>query len=75
MRTYRKIIGINESTGERQEWQSAYLFGKENGTSAANVTQALDRNGTCCGWRLYDTPERIKGKIEELKNQLAKLQQ
>lgn len=74
MRTYRKIIGINESTGERQEWQSAYIFGKENATSVTNVTQALDRNGVCCGWRLYDTPERIRAKIAELENQLKLLQ-
>lgn len=65
-RIYRKVIGINETTGERREWDSAYQFGKEHSTSAMNVTQALDRNGVCCGWKLYDAPDIIRKRIEKL---------
>lgn len=72
-RTHRKVIGINEKTGERREWGSTYRFGIEMGTSTQNVMQALSRNGVCCGWRLYDSPEYIEMKINELKEQLNKV--
>ena len=69
-RAYRKIIAINEKTGEKREFNGIYSFSREIGTGLSNVAQALDRNGTCCGWRLYDCADEIRRRILQLQEQL-----
>lgn len=73
-RVYRKIIGINRETGERREWSGTYQFGVEMKTSAQNVAAALNRNGVCCGWKLYDDPETLRRRIEALEQQLKEIE-
>ena len=74
MRPYRKVIGINTQTGEKKEWDGIYEFAKEVNTCSANARQALGRNGLCCGWRLYDTPDRLRERIAELEAQIEVLE-
>jgi len=66
----RKVIAVNEKTGERKEFSSAYECATQLGTGHCNVLAALGRNGVCFGWRLYDTPEFLRARIEELEKQL-----
>ena len=66
----RKVIAINQKTGERKEFKSTYAAAVFLLTATQNVMQALDRGGVCCGWKLYDTPERIQKRIEQLNKML-----
>jgi len=72
-RKTRKIVGINLTTGEKREFPSTYAFAKEMGTSTQNTLLALQRSGSCAGWKLYDCPENIRKKIKELQKQLEEL--
>lgn len=74
IRKTRKLIGINIETGEKREFASTYAFAREMKTSTQNVSMAVIRGGSCAGWKLYDTPENIRKRIEELKQQLEELQ-
>lgn len=69
-RRQRKVIAINETTGERQEFDSVYAASKALGVSVQAVQLAQGLCGVCRGWRIYDEPERIRERIEDLKNQL-----
>lgn len=74
MRGKRSVVAINPNTGERREYDSAYMCARELGTMFQNVTQALDRNGICCGWRLYDSAEYLRGRIAELQKRLKEVE-
>lgn len=73
-RQSRKVIAVNVKTGERRTFESAYECAMELGTGHCNALAALNRNGVCFGWKLYDTPEYLRKRIEELKKQLEELQ-
>jgi len=73
-RPIRKIIAVDSRTGERREFGGTYAFAKEVGTTPQNVQFALNRNGLCCGWKLYDTPENLRKRIKELERQLAEIE-
>lgn len=74
MRNKRAVVAINQNTGEKREFGSAYECARELGTAFQNVTQALDRNGICCGWRLYDSAEYLRGRIAELQKRLKEVE-
>ena len=67
-RVTRPVIAINEVTGERKEFGSIYAAGKELKVvhNAVLVSMAL---GTAVkGWKVYDTPENIRKRIQELED-------
>jgi hypothetical protein len=61
-------------TGEKREFPSTYAFAQEMKTSPQNVVFALQRCGTCAGWKLYDTPDELRKRIEELQRQLEEVE-
>lgn len=69
-RPIRKVMAIKESSMEKRIYDTVYLCAKDLGTNSANVLQALNRNGICCGWRLYDHPETLRKRIEKLQMDL-----
>ena len=71
----RTVIAINMKTGERKEFKSTYAAAVFLSTATQNVMQALDRNGVCCGWKLYDAPERIQKRIEQLNKMLKEAEE
>lgn len=73
-RPSRKVVAVSIETGERREFGSAYECAIAIHTGHAAVLAALDRNGTCCGWRMYDTPDTLRKRIEELQRQLAEIE-
>lgn len=75
MRNTRKIIAINPNTGEKKEFLSVYMCSRELQTSIQNITQALDRNGICCGWKLYDSADFLRGRIAELQRRLKEVEE
>lgn len=70
-RTKRAVIAINETTGERKEFDSVYAAAKALKVCTQAVQLAQGLGGVCQGWRIYDSAERIRERIEELKNQLV----
>lgn len=66
----RKVIAISEETGERMEFGSVYALAREIGVTIPAVQQAQERCGVCKGWRIYDSPDRIRERIKKLQNQL-----
>lgn len=67
-RIHRPVIGVNRETGEVKKWDSAYACSRELGVIPCAASQALQRNGCCAGWRLYDSVEYIDNLIVELEN-------
>lgn len=72
MRQKRKIIAVRD--GERMEFESTYAAARVLNTSTQNIALALGRNGTCGGWRLYDSPEVIRARIDDLQRQLDEVE-
>ena len=71
----RKVVAINQATGERREFESASECAVFLHTMSAGVLQALNRNGACLGWRMYDSPEYLRKRIAELERQLAEVEE
>ena len=74
MRVKRKVIAIHEITGERKEFESAYVAAKALGCSISAVQASFDRAGTVFGWKIFDTPDRIRERIKELEEQIQLLE-
>lgn len=74
MRQYRKVIAINEATGERKEFESVYAARKALGTSSASVVISLGVGTAVKGWKVYDSPENIRKRIAELEAQIKMLE-
>lgn len=74
MRNIREVIAVNAQTGERKVFPGTYQAAKELGTSSQNVMYALNRNGLCCGWKLYDNAETIREKIAQLQQLLKEVE-
>lgn len=62
----KKIIAINEASGERREFKSGWAFACEFGVTQRSVMQAKERCGVCKGWRIYPSAEELREKIAEL---------
>lgn len=73
-RTSRKIVAVNVESGKRKEFNRSIDCASFLGVGHANIRQAVERNGSCRGWRLYDAPEYIRKKIEILQGQLAEIE-
>lgn len=71
----RRVVAINQATGERREFETVSECAIFLHTMSAGVSQALNRNGVCLGWRLYDTAEYLRKRIAELQKQLEEVEQ
>ena len=70
----RKVVAINQATGERREFESASECAIFLHTMSAGVLQALNRNGVCLGWRMYDTADYLRKRIAELERRLEEIE-
>ena len=62
----RPVIAINEATGERREFGSAYAAGKEFGTNHTHVLISMSMGTAVRGWKVYDTPKNLRKRIGEI---------
>lgn len=74
MRQRRRIIAVNEETGERKEFESEYALAKELGMSISAVQITRLRGTAAKGWKIFDTPENIRKRIAILEEQIALLE-
>ena len=70
----RKIILINEETGERKNFDSLNGAARFLNATFGNVQTAALYNGTSKGWRVYESPESIRQHIKDLEAQLKVLE-
>lgn len=68
-REKRPVIAVNTETGESKIYESTYACAKAIGVNPTLVlSAAVNNGGVCNGYQIYDTPETIERRIEELKN-------
>lgn len=73
-RTSRKIVAVNVESGKRKEFNRSIDCASFLGVGHANIRQAVERNGSCRGWKLYDSPDTLRARISDLERQLAELE-
>ena len=66
----RKVIAVNSETNEKREFRKVGEAASFFGVTDRSVIQAMDGGYLCLGWRVYDTPERIKAQIAMLQKRL-----
>ena len=72
-RIQRKVIAIK---GNTVRWfDSQYACAKELGVTIRAVSQAQDTFRTCKGWKIFDSPERICQRIDEMLDALHTLRE
>ena len=69
-RKRRKIILINEETGEKLQFDSINQAAIRLKTNFSNVQRAAIYNGVYNGWRVYESADTIRKHIVELQEQL-----
>lgn len=74
MQVRRKVIAINEETGERREFSGTYEASKLLGCTNTAIRNSILDGHAVMGWRMYDTPDRIRERIKELKKQIKMLE-
>lgn len=72
-RETRPVIAINEATGERVQYNSVYALAKALGVRNSHVMIAISMGNAVNGWRVYDTPENIRKRIEEMERTIEML--
>ena len=70
MKENKKIIGINEDSGEKRVFNSINSAARELGANFDAVNKAAERNGIVKGWRIYPSAENIQRRIALLETQL-----
>lgn len=76
MRKYnvRKIVLINEETGERKDCKSINEAARFLSAQFLHVQRAAMYNGMVKGWRVYEDPDTIRQHIADLEEQLKFLE-
>lgn len=74
MRTHRRVIAVNEVTGEVKVFEGTYDAALEFHTSNGTIINAIKRCGSTNGWAMYDEPDRIRKRISELEEQIKFLE-
>ena len=74
MRKLRKVIAINEVTGEREEFPSVYSCAQRFEVKHPNILQCLANNWCVGDWRIYDCAEAIRERIADLERQLKEVE-
>ena len=70
----RRVIAINQETGERKEFPGVYAAARFFQVCHPQVLMALGMGHAVCGWRVYDDPARIRERIADLEEQLKMLE-
>jgi len=70
----RPLIAVNEETGERVRFDRVADCTDYFGVKRASVLHAVAMGSYIKGWRIYDTPEKLREKIEEIKKIIKKLE-
>ena len=73
-RVTRPVIAINETTGERIEFPSIYAAGNALGVSHNHVLISLGTGTSAKGWKVYDTPENLRKKVQEIEGIIEMLE-
>lgn len=74
-RRSKPVIAINKDTQERKVFECVFECAKELGVSNAAVLVAVARGTSVKGWRLFDSPENIRLRIQELEKQIKMLEE
>lgn len=69
-RKNREIVAINQETGECRKFGSVSEFAKEHRVIVQAAQSALERGWACDGWKVYDLPERIRERMQDLEAQI-----
>ena len=72
-RETRPVIAINEQTGERKQFDSVYAAGKGLKASHTQVLICMALGTAVYGWKVYDTPENIRKRIQTLEETIKYL--
>lgn len=75
MRESREVIIVNKETCERKKFGSIYAAADFLGAKYPNVVNAIYTGHAANGWYVYDTPEKIRERIQELENQIKMLEE
>lgn len=73
-RQTRPVIAIHEETGERRDFSGMYETGRVLGVGHVQVLMAIMTGQSVRGWRVYDTPDKIRERIKELEKQIKMLE-
>lgn len=68
-RAKRKVIAVKD--GEVRKFDSTYACAKALGVTTQAIQQAQVWSGACNGWRILDSPEIIRERIQKLEEMLA----
>ena len=71
---HRALIAINEDTGERREFSGQYAAAKALGVGTSHVQISVMTCTAVKGWKVYDTPDRIRERIKMLEEQIKMLE-
>ena len=74
-RKSRPIIAIQKETGERRAYNCTTDCAKELGVSTMAILVAVSRTTSVKGWKLYDSPDNIRLRIQELEKQITMLEE
>lgn len=73
-RPTRPIIAIHEEIGERKEFESLNKAGEWLGVKHTAIYLAVAAGQSVKGWKVYDTPENIRKRIEKMKEDIKMLE-
>ena len=71
MKESKAIIAINESTKEVKKFRSINEAARELNSTFCAIKGAFFRGGSVKGWKIYGSPDMIQSRIDELKKELA----
>lgn len=74
-RKSRPVIAINKETNERRVFECVFECANALGVSNAAIIVAVARGTSVKGWRLFDSPENIRIRIQELEGQIKMLEE
>ena len=73
-RKSKGIIAVNKDSGERRYYNSVIECSREFSVSNAAIIVAVARGTSVKGWKMYDTPDNIRQRIQELEKQIEFLE-
>lgn len=73
-RKSKGIIAVNKDSGERRYYNSVIECSRDFSVSNAAIIVAVARGTSVKGWKMYDTPDNIRQRIQELEKQIEFLE-
>ena len=74
-RRSKPVIAINKESGERRVFECVFECANAFGVSNSAVLVAVARGTSVKGWRLYDSPDNIRLRIQDLERQIKMLEE